>query len=445
FLPTFNDLVQKNLHIDYSTDWVFAGGFLLLAVTVGIVAGSYPAFFLSRFRPVEVLKGGRHQGTSGARMRQVLVVGQFIVSIALIACTIIVSRQIDFIRNKRLGFDKEQVLVLPLRGEQAQTKWPQLKTALLRHPEIEAVTASSSVPADPNWLQIDAKRSDGDETKVVFTYQIDYDFFETLGIESVAGRFLSPDFPSDSAQAFVLNEAAVEEFGYESVEAAVGQLFVWLGQGPENAKRGIVVGVAKDFHFRPLYEEIAPAVFHLMPYEMQFLILRIQANSMETALSVLKTAWQGFDPGHPLDFSFMDEKVETQYRAETRLLEAFGIFSVLAIFISCLGLFGLAAFAAEQRHKEIGIRKVLGASVVNLVFLLTGNFTRLLLVSFVVAIPIIWLAMNKWLQNFAYRIDIGWWAFALAGGLALLIALLTVSTQAIKAALANPVEALRYE
>jgi putative ABC transport system permease protein len=307
------------------------------------------------------------------------------------------------------------------------------------------VTASSSVPADPEWWRTGSKRSDSEEEKIVFTFQIDYDFFKAFGIELAAGRLLSPEFPSDSAQAFVLNEAAVKDFGYGSAAAAVGQSFIWLGKGPKNAKRGTVVGVVKDFHFRPLYEEIKATVFHLMPHRMNFAIMRVAPNGMETALAALKAAWPAFDSAHPLEFSFMDQKVEAQYGAETRLLKVFGIFSLFAIFISCLGLFGLVSFTTEQRTKEIGIRKVLGASLGNLVSLLSGSFVRLVLISFVIAIPIIWVAMQKWLQNFAYRADLGWWVFALAGGLALLIALLTVSTQALKAALANPVESLRYE
>jgi putative ABC transport system permease protein len=363
----------------------------------------------------------------------------------LIVCTIVVSNQIEFIRDKRLGFDQEQMLVIPLRGEHAMTKWPRLKIELLRHPEILNVTAASSVPADPDWWRTGAKRSESEEGKAVFTFQIDYDFFKTFGIELAAGRLLSLEFSSDSAQGFVLNEAAAKDFGYGSAEAAIGRPFIWLGEGPQNPKRGTVVGVVKDFHFRPLYEEIKPSVFHLMPHWLSFAILRVRPNGMEAALVALKEEWPAFDPAHPLEFSFMDQKVEAQYGAETRLLKVFGIFSLFAVFISCLGLFGLVSFTAELRTKEIGIRKVLGASVTNLVGLLSGSFVRLVLISFVIAIPIIWLAMQRWLQNFAYRIDLSWWVFALAGGTALVIALVTVSTQAIKAALANPVEALRYE
>ncbi len=445
FLPVFNEVAQKNLQIDYAADWSLIAGFIALALTVGIVAGSYPAFFLSRFQPVDVLKGGSATGTSGVRLRQLLVVGQFVISIVLIVCTFIVNDQIEFIRHKRLGFDKEQTIVAKLRGEHAQNNWPVLKTELLRHPEFMQVSASSAVPANAGWWRTGARRGDSEEQKEIYSYQIDYDFFSTLGIELATGRFLSREFAGDSAQAFILNETAIKEFGWESAEAAIGQSFVWLGAGPDNAKEGLVVGVVKDFHFLPLYEELAPAVFHLMPWESEWFVARVRPNSMEQALAILETQWQKFDPQHPLEFSFMDERVEAQYGAETRLLKIFSIFSVFAIFISCLGLFGLASFTAEQRTKEIGIRKVLGASVSNLLLMLSSGFTRLVLISFIVAAPLAWYTMNQWLQNFAYRQPLGLGAFLRAGLLALGIAWLTVSTQAIKAALANPVEALRYE
>ncbi|MGH7496129.1 MAG: ABC transporter permease, partial [bacterium] len=231
----------------------------------------------------------------------------------------------------------------------------------------------------------------------------------------------------------------------ESAEAALGQPLIWLGHGPENAKRGVVVGVVKDFHFRPLYEEISPAVFHLMPGWMNYLILRVRPQGTPEALAALRTEWQTFAPDRPLEFSFLNEKVEAQYGAEMRLLKVFGIFSAFAIFISCLGLFGMVSLTTEQRTKEICIRKVLGATISSIVFMLSNSFTKLVVIAFVVATPLTAYTMNKWLQNFAYRIEIGWWIFALAGGTALSIALLVVSTQAIKAALANPVEALRYE
>lgn len=445
FLPVFNELAQKKLQIDYASEWSWLAGFMALALTVGIAAGSYPAFFLSRFQPVDVLKGGSRTGTSGSRLRQLLVIGQFVISIVLILCTFIVNNQIEFIRNKRLGFDKEQVVIVPLRGEYAQNNWPVLKNELLRHPEFMQVSASSALPANEGWWLTGARRGDAETQHEIYSHQIDYDFFATLGIELAAGRLLSPAFPSDSAQAFVLNEAAVKELGWASSAAAIGQNFIWLGAGLENPKAGTVVGVVKDFHFRPLYEEIAPAVFHLMPWGSEWLVARVRPNNMEQALAILKTEWQTFNPSQPMEFSFLDAQVEAQYGAETRLLKIFGIFSAFAIFVSCLGLFGLASFTTEQRTKEIGIRKVLGASVSNIILMLSSGFTRLVLIAFFIAAPLAGWAMSQWLQNFAYRQPLGLGVFIGAGLLALGIAWLTVSYQSLKAAVANPVEALRYE
>jgi len=314
FLPTFNELAQKELRLQYSSDGMLVAGFIVLAIIVGIAAGSYPAFFLSRFQPVEVLKGGSRTGTFGACLRQALVISQFVISILLIACTLVVNNQIEFVRHKRLGFDKEQVVVVPLRDKH-QNDWPILKTELLRHPEISHVTASSAIPADANFWVTFSRRGDAEGGKDIYTYQIDYDFFAALGIELAAGRSLSREFPGDSVQAFVLNEAAVKKFGWESAQTAIGQPFVWLGPGME--KKGTVVGVVKDFHFRPLYEEIAPAVFHLMPWGKSFLLVRVRPNRMEQALNILKTQWRTYDPTHPLEFSFMDAKVETQYGARS--------------------------------------------------------------------------------------------------------------------------------
>lgn len=447
FLPVFNALSGKILEVNYFQEGAVAGGFVAIALLVGILAGSYPAFFLSRFQPVEVLKGRFSRRTGGARLRQALVVAQFTISIALIAGTVIIHQQLEYMRNKKLGFDKEQVVVVPLAGEEAGRKWPALKTELLRHPEISHVTASTAMPADEGWWQTGA-RSEGTEVgseQVVYTFQIDYDFMKTLGIELVAGRDFSPLFASDSSSAFILNEAAVKKFGWASAEAALGQKFVWMGEGPETPKNGTVIGVTKDFHYRGLHEAIAPAVFHLMPYSMDFLALRIPPRQVPQALAVLKNAWAEFDPERPLEYSFLDDKVEALYQSEETLQRIVGLFSALAIFVAGLGLFGLASFTTEQRTKEIGVRKALGASVQQVVLLLSKEFTRLVAIAFLLAAPVAYFAMNKWLQGFAYRTELSPGIFVLAGVLALLIAWLTVSYQAIKAALTNPVEALRYE
>lgn len=447
FLPFFNQLSGKALEVNYFQEGFVAAGFIAIALLVGILAGSYPAFFLSRFQPVEVLKGKFSRHLGGARLRQALVVAQFAISIVLIAGTLIIHNQLEFMRNKKLGFDKEQVVVVPLTGREAGRKWPALKTELLRHPEISSVTASSSMPADEGWWQTGARveSANAEEEQVVYTFQIDYDFVKTLGIDVAAGRDFSPAFASDSSAAFIVNEAAVKKFGWGTAEAALGKKFSWLGEGPDIAKTGTVIGVTKDFHFRGLHEQIAPAVFHLMPYRMDFLALRILPQQAPRALEILKQAWLEFDPAHPLEYSFLDDKVDSIYQSEETLRRIMGLFSSLAIFVAGLGLLGLASFTTEQRTKEIGVRKVLGASVPGVVLLLSKDFAKLVLIAFLIATPIAYLAMRKWLEDFAYRTDIGLQVFLLSGVLAVIIAFLTVSYQAIKAALANPVEALRYE
>lgn len=446
-LPVFNALSAKTLEVNYLQDGFVAGGFVAIAFIVGLLAGSYPAFFLSRFQPVEVLKGRWSRQSGGTRLRQGLVVVQFAISIVLIAGTVIIHNQLEYMHQKKLGFDQEQVITVQLTGKEAGQKWLALKTELLRHAEISRVTASTSMPADEGWwrtgARIDGKKANDEQ--IVYTFQIDYDFIKTFGIELAAGRDFSPNFASDSSRAFIVNQAAVEKFGWESAEAAVGKKFSWLGEGPEHAKSGEVIGVVKDFHFLALHEQIAPAVFHLMPYDMDYLALRVLPNRVPQALEVLKAAWAEFDPAHPLEYSFLDDKVEALYQSEEKLKRIVGLFSALAIFIAGLGLFGLASFTAEQRTKEIGVRKVLGASVAGVVLLLSKDFAKLMLFAFFVATPIAYFAMRKWLEDFAYRTDLNLGVFLLSGVLAVVIAFLTVSYQAVKAALANPVEALRYE
>ncbi len=445
FLPSFNELTGKNLNISFSQNWIFVIGFLALAVLVGIAAGSYPAFFLSRFRPVDVLKGKFTVGTSGAKLRQILVITQFALSIILIVSTLVVRNQLEFIRNKRLGYDQEQVIVLSLNSEEAQSDWPVFKTELLQHPEFVSVTASSSVPSDKSWWVTGAAIEGSSKDYDVYTYQVDYDFLATFEMELAAGRNFSREFQTDSSSAFIVNEAAVKEFGWMGAQAALGKQLFWQGQGRDNPKIGQIVGVVKDFHFRPLYEEIAPAVFHLYPGGKNFLVARVRLNRVVEAMNILDKAWKSFDPNHPLVYAFLDEKVDAQYGAEVKLSRIFGIFSMLAIVIACLGLLGLASFTAERRTKEIGVRKVMGATASNVVVMLTGEFLGLVLIAIIVSIPLSWFAMTQWLQNFAYRAPISAAIFLLAGFAAIAVAAFTVSFQSLKAALTNPVKALRYE
>ncbi|MDZ7289255.1 MAG: ABC transporter permease [candidate division KSB1 bacterium] len=436
FLPVFNRLVEKSLHIDYVHDLgllLALGGFALM---VGIVTGSYPALLLSAFRPIHVLKGIFPTGSSrrtALTFRRILVVAQFTISIALIAGTMIIGRQLQYIRHHKLGFEKEHIVSLYIRNTPILQNHESFKAELLQHPGILKASVASGSPFDGVFI---APYKIG-ETEVELHYVIvDYDYLETLGMKLVAGRNFSRNQTTDAENTIILNETAVKMFDLQS---PLGREFSGM-----DAKRTII-GVVEDFHSASLHEPIQPTVLHIFPRNYRSILVRLRPENIPATMAFLERKWREFAPNRPFDYAFLDQKFDRLYRAEEKLATIFGYFAGIAIVIACLGLFGLAAFATEQRTKEIGVRKVLGATVMNVVALFSKDFAKLVLLANLLAWPIGWYAMHRWLQNFAYRIDIGWWVFVLAGGLALVIALVTVSTQAFKAALANPVEALRYE
>lgn len=437
-LPWFNSTFNTALTVQYTKD---SGLFLFVLATVllvGLLAGSYPAVFLSRFRPVKTLRGRMASGASGVNLRKGLVVFQFVISIVLIAGTLLVKRQLDYVRHKKLGFDKEMVVVLPYSANETP-----LLNALLGDARVKSVSVSQRVPV--NDINSDGRTvslSQLDEPLRVESFVVDERFLSTYGMHLIAGRGFSREMASDTA-AFVINETAVNAFGLRSPQEAIGRELTWSGY-----KNGRIIGVIEDFHTTSLHEPIEPTVLHMLPNEewwRTFISVRVQSGDLSGTLSFLESTWRRFTPDGVYSAFFIDDSLAQLHRADQQFGRIFAAFAGLAIVIACLGLFGLAAFSAEQRTKEIGIRKVLGASVAGIVNLLSLEFVKLVILASVVASPVAWFAMNKWLENFAYRIEIDWWVFALAGGLALMIALLTVSTQAIRAALANPVESLRYE
>ncbi len=440
-LPVFNTLAGKTLVIDYG-DGVMLAGLIGLAVMVGLLAGSYPAFFLASFRIVNVLKGQGQAGLKSSRLRSGLVVFQFVISIALMIGTAMVYRQVDFVQNKHLGFEKEHVIVLE-RFDALGPQQDAFKEQLLQHPNVVAVAGANTLPGrtfgDTSFFPEGAPPDQLRNIRLLFT---DFDLFETLNLELVDGRFFSRDFSTDST-AIILNEAAVKEFGL-TVEEAVGKRLVSPGFGEDEAQFISIIGVMKDFHFQSLHDAIRPlGVFigRTLPY----LAVRVRPDDIPGTLARLETAWQAFAPDQPFTYSFLDSDVDALYQADQRQGSLFGIFALWAIVIACLGLFGLAAFTAEQRTKEIGVRKVLGATVPGIIVLLSKEFTKLVGIAFVVAAPLAYLFIDRWLQDFAFRVDISWWIFLMAGLAALVIAWLTVSYQSIRAALTNPVDALRYE
>ncbi|MGH7494331.1 MAG: ABC transporter permease [bacterium] len=436
-VPSFNRLTGKHIDAEFFGNvplvLILAG----LALLVGVLAGSYPAFLMSAFRPVAALKGKLSASKSAFGIRGGLVVFQFVISISLIVGTLVVQQQLQYLQDKNLGFAKEQVLVLR-KAYALIGKYETFKQELLQNPSVLSAAISHTIPGE--LFGLNGYRFENDPPEKSYSMNVlyaDYDFVKTMGMEVIAGRDFSREFATDTS-AVLLNEAAVRLLGWSD---PVGKQLLLPGN---KTWRGAVVGVVKDFHFASLHQEIRPLVIHNAAYA-QYLSLRIRSENIPATLAFIASQWRAFAPEQPLDYSFLDENFNGLYQAEQRTGKIAGAFAVLSVFIAVLGLFSLASFAAEQRTKEIGIRKVLGASVAGIVRLLSSEFVKLVLAANAIAWPIAFYVMNKWLQSFAYRVDIEWRVFVLAGGMAWLIALLTVSTQAIKAARANPVESLRYE
>jgi len=434
-LPVFNDLTGKHIGIDYldPVPWLT---FLGIALVTGLLAGSYPAFYLSSFNVISVLRNavGHRRGAAG--VRKGLVVFQFALSTLLIVGTMTVYLQLDYIRHKKLGLDRENLLYLTLEGG-VQSQFDAFKQELLQQPGILSVTTASQNPlsigqstTDPSWEGKDP------ESEILFhIINANYDFVETMKMELADGRTFSRAFATDSVN-YLINEQTARAMGMENPLGA--QLRFW-GQDGE------VIGIVKDFHMTSLYAEIEPTIIRLDPDNTGMLFVRTEAGRTQEALASLQTVYERFNPEYPFEYHFLDERFEQTYRNEQVVGTLSNYFAVLAVFIACLGLFGLASYTAEQRTKEIGIRKVLGASVPNLVLLFSRDFIKLVMIAFVLAVPLAYYAVNQWLQDFAYRIDISWPIFLLAGVAALAIAWLTVSYQSVRAALANPVASLRTE
>ena len=439
--PLFSDLVGQPLPPAYAQGGVLLV-FAALALGVGLLAGSYPAFVLASFRPVAVLKGQRTGTGRGALLRKSLVVFQFVVSIALLAGTFIVLQQVDYLKNQDLGFAEEQVVVIPMgRSDAMRAQVQTAKATMAQHPSVVGVTASHSIPSQ--FLNDFYYRRPGEPREArrsLDDVSVDHDFMALFQLRLLAGRTFDVRRASDST-AFVLNERAAREFGWTPQEA-VGKEIEWMMMG---GLTGPVIGVVEDFHFGSLHQAIPPISFHISRFGANFLAARVQPTDLDATLAHLEQAWATHEPDYPFEYYFMDEYFAAQYAAEERLAQTFAYGAGLAILIACLGLFGLAAFAAQRRRKELGVRKVLGASVGGLFGLLTSDFLKLVVLAFVLAVPLAYVGLSQWLQQFPYRTEIGLAPFAWAGLLTLLIAVLTVGYQSLRAALTNPVEVLRTE
>jgi putative ABC transport system permease protein len=445
-LKGFSYISGAELSINLAIHWPLLLGFLVIAIITGMIAGSYPAFYLSSFRPVRVLKGRFTNSLSAVALRKGLVVFQFIISVVLIIAAVVISKQMQYMRTKDLGFAKDQQIIIPMRSAAAKNIYTALKDEIKKSDLVLQAGASFYYPGimNPSDMNVRREGKTADDAKNIHTNVIDESFLQTLDVKPVAGRLFSEQFPADTANAFIINMEAVKQLGFSSPQEAVGKkLYMdWRGE----TYNFNVVGVIKDFHFKDLKVPIEPYGFFLNNRPLYaYLVVHAKAKNISTLLGSIGSSWRKLNPNEPFEYSFLDEDFQKNYETESKLMGMVDSFTIIAIFICCLGLFGLAAFSAEQRVKEIGIRKVLGASIPNIVGLLSKEFLKLVFVALVVASPIAWWVMNKWLQDFAYRTSISWWVFVFTGITALLIALITVSLQAFKAAITNPVENLRTE
>lgn len=444
-LPLFNSLTGRQLSGANLLDPTGIGLFLGLAVLTGLLAGSYPAFYLSRFNPVQVLKGRFVNGWSAATLRKGLVVFQFVISVGLILATVVIEQQMRYLRDKPLGFAQQRQIVIPLRSTESQRLYTTYRNEILGSKQVVSAAGATYYPgiANPNSYSFYRPDQTVEAIQSVKINVVDPDFLQTMTFDRVAGRLFSRQFPGDTNNRMVVNEATLRQFAIP-VEKAVGQTLNFDYQG--QTSRFEIVGVVKDFHFEDLHQPIQPFAFLLNTRPaFNYLIVHVSTDNMQDVLDFLGRTWKTLRPDEPFTYSFVSDDFQRNYQAEVRLSRIVRYFTLITILISCLGLFGLATFTAEQRTKEIGVRKVLGASVGSITTLLSKDFLKLVLIAIVIASPLAWYAMNQWLADFAYKIEIEWWVFVLAGLLAVGIALLTVSFQSVKAALMNPVKSLRSE
>jgi putative ABC transport system permease protein len=440
-LPSVNRVAHASLHLPFTMSQALA--ILGMTVLTGCLSGSYPALYLSKFNPLHVLKGGPTKGRGGSLLRRLLVVFQFVVSIGLTVGTLTVSRQLSFMRNRDMGINKEFVINFELRGD-LRNNYRTVKTKLLENPDILAVSATNgSFTKRFATDKADWEGKDPESRTVMAIHSVDYDYSKVFGLKMAEGRYFSREFPTDARAGIIVNETAVRVMG---MEEPLGKKFLCpIPYASGREEWGTIVGVVKDFHFRSLHNKIEPLVLAIAPGWFTDCYVRIRPANAPRTLAFIERTFKETAPGYPLEYAFLDETVDGLYRTETQMGSLARSGTALAVLISCLGLVGLASFAAEQRTREIGIRKVLGASPAGITALLTGEFTRWVLLANLIAWPVSFMAMKNWLRSFAYRVSLGWEVFLLSGALAFAVALLSVAFQAVRAARANPIDSIRYE
>ncbi|GJM35671.1 MAG: ABC transporter permease [Saprospiraceae bacterium] len=437
-LPELNTFLGLSMSFDWTSDWALTGGVLLLTLLIGLLSGAYPAAVLSSFNTEKVLKG-KFSFNGNPRIRQTIVVTQFTIATCLIIATLVVGKQLDYIRNKNLGFNKNQIVVMQLQGQENVQRLATIKEEIAQLPGVIKVSASANRPGGSDYgVPYEAVGLPSDQWPAMRCLVVDYDFLDTYEMEIVEGRGFDRSLATDTA-AYLINEAAARQLGWENpTEHQLAMPAVERAPGP-------IVGVVKDFHFRSMEQEIAPLYIFIQPTWFSELSVKIAPDNVPETIARIEQKWAAFDPSRPISYRFFDQVYDNLYSTEEAVSSLITWFTLLAVFVTCLGLFGLSIFVAEQRTKEIGIRKVLGATVGSIIGLISRDFIKLVLIAIVVAAPVGWYFTNQWLQQFAYHSNISWQVFALAGGMAVGIAFLTVSYQSIKAALANPVESLRSE
>ena len=439
-LPSVNAIAGKQLIFPLSSGLVPVA-LVFGTVAIGLAAGTYPAVYLSGFVPTEVLKGSLETGTRGLGLRKILVVVQFAMSIFLLVSTAVIYDQLDFIRTKRLGFNKEQVMVIPITGYLQRQNTPVLKERLSQLPGVSGVATTNGVPG-MRVIPIMAVRPDGmapEDHLMMATLHVDENFLDVMEIDLLAGRNFSPDWVTDSTTGFLLNETAVRYLGWGTPLDAIDRQFEWI---PFGGAKGRVIGVVKDFHLRTIHDEIEPVVILSHLYHT-YVLIRLVSGGIPETISRISETWRSVDASFPLEYTFLDEDFDQLYRNDRRLGEVFAIFAVLGVFVACMGLLGLASFSIQQRTREIGIRKVLGSSISAIVVLLSKDFMKYVLLGNLIAWPLAYFVMTRWLQNYAYAAALNYAWFVIGGVVALAIAWLTIGSHAVAASRRNPVNALR--